>query len=128
MPIPTRRAGFTLIELLVVLAIIGTLITIALPKYLHSVERSREAVLRQDLRVMRTAIDQYMADTGHYPETIDDLVKNRYLRSLPEDPETGLVTTWISVAPPEGVATVGVYDVRSGAGGISLDGTAYAQW
>ena len=125
---PIRRAGFTLIELLVVLAIIGTLITIALPKYLHSVERSREAVLHQDLRVMRTAIDQYMADTGHYPETIDDLVKNRYLRSLPEDPETGLVTTWISVAPPEGVATVGVYDVRSGAGGISLDGTAYAQW
>lgn len=124
----THRAGFTLIELLVVLAIIGTLITIALPKYLHSVERSREAVLHQDLRVMRTAIDQYMADTGHYPETIDDLVKNRYLRSLPEDPETGLATTWISVAPPEGVASVGVYDVRSGAEGIALDGTAYAQW
>ena len=90
----TLRAGFTLIELLVVLAIIGTLITIALPKYLHSVERSREAVLHQDLRVMRTAIDQYLADTGRYPETLDDLVKNRYLRSLPEDPETGAATTW----------------------------------
>ena len=124
----TLRAGFTLIELLVVLAIIGTLITIALPKYLHSVERSREAVLHQDLRVMRTAIDQYMADTGHYPETLDDLVKNRYLRSLPEDPETGAATTWVGVAPPEGVASTGVYDVHSGADGISLDGTAYAQW
>ena len=124
----TLRAGFTLIELLVVLAIIGTLITIALPKYLHSVERSREAVLHQDLRVMRTAIDQYLADTGRYPETLDDLVKNRYLRSLPEDPETGVATTWISVAPPEGVATAGVYDVRSGADGISMDGTAYARW
>ena len=124
----TLRAGFTLIELLVVLAIIGTLITIALPKYLHSVERSREAVLHQDLRVMRTAIDQYLADTGRYPETLDDLVKNRYLRSLPEDPETGAATTWVAVAPPEGVATAGVYDVHSGADGISLDGTAYAQW
>ena len=124
----TRRAGFTLIELLVVLAIIGTLITIALPKYLHSVERSREAVLHQDLRVMRTAIDQYLADTGHYPETLDDLVKNRYLRSLPEDPETGAATTWVSVAPPDGVASAGVYDVHSGADGMSLEGTAYAQW
>ena len=122
------RAGFTLIELLVVLAIIGTLITIALPKYLHSVERSREAVLHQDLRVMRTAIDQYLADTGRYPETLEDLVRSRYLRSLPEDPETGATTTWVSVAPPEGLGSAGVYDVRSGADGISMDGTAYAQW
>ena len=122
------RSGFTLIELLVVLAIIGTLITIALPKYLHSVERSREAVLHQDLRTMRTAIDQYLADTGRYPATLDDLVKSRYLRSLPEDPVTGLATTWVSVAPPEGVASAGVYDIRSGAQGLSLEGTAYAQW
>ncbi len=120
--------GFTLIELLVVLAIIGTLITIALPKYLHSVERSREAVLHQDLRVMRTAIDQYVADTGKFPDTLDDLVKKRYLRSLPEDPVTGSATSWIGVAPPDGVAVAGVYDVRSGAEGFSLDGTAYAQW
>jgi general secretion pathway protein G len=124
----SRPAGFTLIELLVVLAIIGTLVTIALPKYLHSVERSREAVLRQDLRVMRTAIDQYMADRGHYPDTLDDLVRLRYLRSMPEDPVTRATTTWISVAPPEGVAAAGVYDVRSGAEGLSLDGSAYAQW
>jgi general secretion pathway protein G len=122
------QPGFTLIELLVVLAIIGTLITIALPKYLHSVARSREAVLHQDLRTMRTAIDQYLTDTGQYPATLDDLVKARYLRSLPEDPVTGLATTWISVAPPEGVASTGVYDIRSGADGISLEGSAYAQW
>ena len=122
------RCGFTLIELLVVLAIIGTLITIALPKYLHSVERSREAVLHQDLRTMRGAIDQYLADTGHYPDTLDDLVRSRYLRSLPEDPVTGNASTWVSVAPPESVAARGVYDVRSGAEGLSLEGTAYAQW
>ncbi len=125
---PRSIGGFTLIELLVVLAIIGTLITIALPKYLHSVERSREAVLRQDLRVMRTAIDQFFADTGRYPVTLDDLVKNRYLRGLPEDPVTRSAATWVSVAPPESVAAAGVYDVRSGAEGNSLDGTAYAQW
>ena len=125
---PAIRAGFTLIELLVVLAIIGTLITIALPKYLHSVERSREAVLHQDLRVMRTAIDQFLADTGRYPETLDDLVKRRYLRDLPADPVTGSAATWVSVTPPDGVASAGVYDVRSGADGNSLDGTAYAQW
>ena len=129
MRIKRSLGGFTLIELLVVLAIIGTLITIALPKYLHSVERSREAVLRQDLRVMRTAIDQFLADTGRYPATLDDLVKSRYLRGLPEDPVTRSAATWISIAPPDGVATTaGVYDVRSGADGNSMDGTAYAQW
>jgi len=120
--------GFTLIELLVVLAIIGTLITIALPKYQHSVQRSREAVLHQDLHVMRTAIDQYVSDTGKFPGTLDELVKKRYLRSLPQDPVTESAATWVSVAPPEGVAVAGVYDVRSGADGLSLDGTAYAQW
>ena len=128
MRVQRSSGGFTLIELLVVLAIIGTLITIALPKYLHSVERSREAVLRQDLRVMRTAIDQFLADTGRYPATLDDLVKNRYLRGLPEDPVTRSATTWISIAPPDAVAAAGVYDVRSGAEGNSMDGTAYAQW
>ena len=124
----TRRGGFTLIELLVVLAIIGTLLTIALPKYLHSVARSKEAVLHQDLRVMRSAIDQFFADTGRYPEALDDLVAKRYLRSVPEDPETGSAATWVSVAPPEGVASAGIYDVRSGADGLSMEGTAYAQW
>ena len=128
MRVRNRGGGFTLIELLVVLAIIGTLITIALPKYQHSVQRSREAVLHQDLHVMRTAIDQYVADTGRFPDTLDELVKRRYLRSLPEDPVTGSAASWVSVAPPEGVAVAGVYDVRSGADGLSLDGTAYAQW
>lgn len=122
------RRGFTLIELLVVLAIIGTLLTIALPKYLHSVARSREAVLHQDLRVMRTAIDQFLADSGHYPASLDELVDRRYLRSLPDDPETESSTTWVVVKPPTEVAATGVYDVRSGAPGNSIDGTPYGQW
>ena len=120
--------GFTLIELLVVLAIIGVLLTIALPKYFRSVEHSREAVLHQDLRVMRSAIDQFLADRGRYPSTLDELVEQRYLRSMPTDPVTESSGTWVVVAPPEGVAGEGVYDIRSGAAGNSLDGTAYGQW
>jgi general secretion pathway protein G len=123
-----RRRGFTLIELLVVLAIIGTLLTIALPKYLHSVARSREAVLHQDLHVMRTAIDQFLADSGHYPASLDELVERRYLRSLPDDPVTESAKTWVVVAPPEELGATGVYDVRSGAAGESLEGTPYDHW
>ncbi len=123
-----RRRGFTLIELLVVLAIIGTLLTIALPKYLHSVAHSREAVLHQDLRVMRTAIDQFLSDNGRYPASLDELVDRRYLRSLPADPVTESAQTWVAVRPPDEVATTGVYDVRSGAPGLSMDGTPYDQW
>jgi general secretion pathway protein G len=123
-----RRRGFTLIELLVVLAIIGTLLTIALPKYLHSVAHSREAVLHQDLRVMRTAIDQFLSDNGRYPASLDELVDRRYLRSLPADPVTESSQTWVAVKPPDEVATTGVYDVRSGAPGLSIDGTPYDQW
>lgn len=123
-----RRRGFTLIELLVVLAIIGTLLTIALPKYLHSVAHSREAVLHQDLRVMRTAIDQFLSDNGRYPASLDELVDRRYLRSLPADPVTESAQTWVAVKPPDEVATTGVYDVRSGAPGLSMDGTPYDQW
>ncbi len=123
-----RRRGFTLIELLVVLAIIGTLLTIALPKYLHSVARSREAVLHQDLRVMRTAIDQFFSDSGRYPASLDELVERRYLRSLPDDPVTESARTWVTVAPPEDIGATGVYDIRSGARGESLEGTPYEQW
>ncbi len=122
------RRGFTLIELLVVLAIIGTLLTIALPKYLHSVARSREAVLHQDLRVMRTSIDQFLSDTGHYPDSLEELVQRRYLRSLPDDPVTESSRTWVAVRPPDEIAATGVYDVRSGAPGLSIDGTPYDQW
>ena len=78
------RRGFTLIELLVVLAIMGTLLTIALPRYLHSVARSREAVLHEDLHVMRTAIDHFLADSGRYPASLAELVERRYLRKLPD--------------------------------------------
>lgn len=123
-----RSAGFTLMELMVVMAIIASLLTLALPRYFHSVERSREAVLRQDLSIMRDAIDKFFADRGRYPATLEELAEQRYLRKVPPDPITDSTSTWIVIAPPEGQAQDGVYDVRSGAPGRSRDGEAYEEW
>lgn len=123
----TPRGGFTLIELLVVMTIIATLLTLAVPRYFTSVERSKEAVLRTDLNVMREAIDKYYGDKGKYPDTLDELVSQRYLRALPRDPITDSRETWVLV-PPEDPSLGGVYDVRSGAPGNSLEGEAYGDW
>ncbi len=120
--------GFTLMELMVVMAIIASLMTLALPRYFHSVDRSREAVLRQDLQIMRDAIDKFFTDRGRYPMTLDELAEKRYLRKLPADPVTESNTTWVAVPPPDGEAREGVYDVRSGAPGKSLDGEPYESW
>ena len=121
------RRGFTLIELLVVLAIIAMLLSLAMPRYFHSVQRSKETLLRHDLSAMRDAIDKYFSDTGVYPAGLDDLVKKRYLRKLPPDPVTESSGTWVAVPPPDN-ATGGVYDVKSGARGTALDGSAYSDW
>jgi len=120
--------GFTLMELMVVMAIIASLMTLALPRYFHSVDRSREAVLRQDLHIMRDAIDKFLADRGRYPLTLDELAEKRYLRKVPVDPVTESPATWVVLGPPEGEVREGVYDVRSGAPGRSLDGEAYENW
>ena len=119
--------GYTLIELLVVMAILATLLAIAAPRYFGSVDRAREAALHTDLRLLREAIDRHRADTGRLPETLQRLADARYLRRVPVDPFTDSVTTWVALPHPDG-ATPGVYDVRSGAPGLSLDGTAYASW
>lgn len=123
-----RRRGFTLMELMVVMAIIASLLTLALPRYFHSIDRSKEAVLRQDLAVMRDAIDKFFADRGRYPTTLDELAEKRYLRKVPPDPITDSNSTWVVLAPPDAEAAGGVYDVRSGAPGRSLDGEAYESW
>ncbi|MEI7465122.1 MAG: type II secretion system protein G [Burkholderiales bacterium] len=113
---------------MVVMAIIASLLSLALPRYFNSVERSRESVLKQDLHIMRDAIDKYFADRGRYPQTLDELAEKRYLRRVPADPITDSVSTWITLPPPEGEVREGVYDVRSGAPGNSLDGEPYESW
>ena len=118
-----RRRGFTLIELLVVMAIIATLLSIALPRYFGSVERTKEVTLRQSLSVMRDAIDKFYADQGRYPEQLEDLVSQRYLRDMPVDPITDQRTSWQVVPPPDGSQAKGrVYDIHSGAPGKASDG------
>jgi general secretion pathway protein G len=129
MVMPRSHRGFTLMELMVVMAIIASLLTLALPRYFHSVERSREAVLKQDLTIMRDAIDKFLADLGRYPLTLEELAEKRYLRKVPPDPITESATTWVTVPPPDGnTSREGVYDVRSGAPGNSLDGETYSSW
>jgi general secretion pathway protein G len=121
------RNGFTLIELLVVMVIIATLLTVAVPRYFSSVEKSKEAVLRQDLSLMREALDKYYSDNGKYPDVLADLVKKKYLRSLPADPITGSADTWQIIAP-DMVEKGGVYDIKSGALGTARDGSEYRVW
>ncbi|SFP52247.1 type II secretion system protein G (GspG) [Nitrosomonas cryotolerans] len=119
--------GFTLIELLVVMAIIATLLSIVTPRYFSSIEKAKETVLRQDLGIMRDAIDQFYSDTGGYPLSLEELVERRYLRRVPIDPLTESDMTWIEV-PPLNEEEEGVYDVHSGYTGQALDGTYYEEW
>jgi general secretion pathway protein G len=130
---PSRRdGGWTLIELLVVLSIILILAALALTQYRNSVQYAKEAALRSDLYLMRDAIDQYYADKGKYPESLDALVTERYLRAIPRDPITSTTDTWQTVQAERDAgavaATPGIVDVKSGAPDTALDGTRYADW
>ena len=122
-----KRRGFTLIELLVVMAVVALLLTLALPRYFGSLDKSKEAVLKENLYQMREAISRYYADKGKYPQSLEALVDEKYLRKLPLDPVTESATTWIVVQPADPEKS-GIYDVRSGAPGRSLAGTEYAEW
>jgi general secretion pathway protein G len=111
-----RPTGFTLVELMVVLAIIALLLSIVAPHYAGRVTRAEETVLRENLWLMRDALDQHYADAGRYPEQLEDLVARRYLRALPVDPLTQSSATWV-VVPPAQPEQGGVLDVHSGAPG-----------
>jgi len=127
-----NHKGFTLIELMVVMALIVILASIALVQYGHSVTRAKEATLKEDLFRMRDAIDQYYADKNKYPPSLDALVQDKYMRTVPVDPFTNAADTWqTTMAEPEPgnpSAEAGVYDVKSGSDGMALDGTRYADW
>jgi general secretion pathway protein G len=139
---PRRRLaraqkGFTLIELMVVVAIIGILVSIAVPTYKNIIERAKETVLRQNLASLRDVIDQYYADKGKYPDSLDALVSDGYFRHLPVDPMTGKAD-WKTVPytgsdtgqlePTEGEESGGIFDVHSSSDGTALDGTKYSDW
>ena len=119
-----RSRGFTLIELLVVMAIVALLLTLAIPRYFRSLDTSKEVVLIENLRVVRDTIDKFYSDNGRYPESIDELVEKRYLRSLPVDPITESTATW-TVLPPVGSYKGRVYDIKSGADGVTRDGRPF---
>jgi general secretion pathway protein G len=127
-----HETGFTLIELMVVLSIIVILASMGLAQYRNSVVYASEAVLHQDLTLMRDAIDQYYADKGQYPGSLDALVTDGYLRKIPEDPFTKSASSWQTVPsepdPNNPTAQAGVFDVKSGSDRAALDGSKYAEW
>lgn len=119
-----NRSGFTLIEVLVVMAVIALLLTIALPRYFGSLEKSKEVVLKENLQVMRVTLDKFYADRGRYPQTLEELVTEKYLRNVPVDPMTESAQTWRTMHGVEGEST-GIMDVHSGAVGKTKDGIPY---
>jgi len=131
-PATNNRSGFTLIELLVVITLIMILAGMAMVQYRNSVLHGKEVVLQTNLLRMRDAIDQYYADKGRYPASLDALVSERYLREVPVDPLTGRADTWVTEpAPPDPsnqTGGPGIYDIRSGAEGTAINGTRYSSW
>jgi general secretion pathway protein G len=126
------ESGFTLLELLIVMVIIATLAAIAVPMYMRNIQAANEAVLREDLRVMRQAINSYTVDKQKAPQSLDDLVTGGYLRAVPKDPITGRTDTWQTSAT-DTLSTIdqtqsGIDDVHSGAQQKGTDGTLYDSW
>lgn len=127
---PSGQGGFTLVEIMIVMTIVGILITLAEPTYHSQIVKARETSLKKSLFVMRDVIDQYAADQGRYPDTLQALVDQGYLRALPVDPFTRASDTWIEVMEDtaDGEDMPGVFDLHSGSNLVAVDGTAYNTW
>lgn len=121
-----KATGFSLIELMVVMAIIATLVAVAMPRYQGSIENSRLISLKANLSVVRECIDRYYEDKGRFPETLQELVDARYLKGIPVDPVTDSPQTWILKLDQDGVED-GIVDIASGARGATIDGVAYSE-
>lgn len=124
-----KARGFTLIELLVVMSILALLLTIALPRYFGSLDRAKVATLKENLLIIRGSLEKFNGDKGRYPQSLQELVEQQYLRDVPMDPVTERRDSWVLVpsAASPGVPT-GVFDVHSGAPGATRDGVAYADF
>jgi general secretion pathway protein G len=127
-----HQSGFTLIELMIVMAIIGILITLAIPSFVGAVKHAREAALKEDLQTMRTAIDTYTMDKQKGPQSLDDLVQDGYIRAIPEDPMTRSKDTWVTDST-ESMYSLdetepGINDVHSGSTETGSDGQPYSSW
>ncbi len=120
----SARRGFTLVEMLIVMATVALLLSIAAPRYFGSLERSRHVALQENLNVLRSTLDKFYGDKGRYPDSLDELVTQKYLRMVPVDPITESAQTWILIPATETQAR-GIVDIKSGAPGLMQDGRAY---
>jgi general secretion pathway protein G len=134
-PMPSgdgRRRGFTLIELMIVMTVITIIVSLAVPMYQKAIVRAKESVLKNNLFTLRTLIDEYTFDKQKAPQSLEDLVREGYLRQIPIDPITNSSQTW-RVVMEDVMSSVnqtepGIFDVRSGADRTSLEGTPYSEW
>jgi general secretion pathway protein G len=131
-PIRRRESGFTLVELMIVMLIIGVLAAVAVPTFIQSIRNAREAALKEDLHVMRDAIDSYTMDKNKAPQSLDDLVQSGYLKKIPEDPMTHSSDTWVTASDDTysdlDQTEAGINDVHSGSDAQGTDGQAYSSW
>jgi general secretion pathway protein G len=125
------KKGYTLLELMIVVAIVGILVTLAIPNFQQSAMKARETALKQNLFTMRAVLDQYYADRGDYPDSLESLVEAKYLRSIPVDPFTKSSTTWTEIYEEQedgDDSPAGVFDIKSGSEDVAADGTPYKDW
>jgi general secretion pathway protein G len=127
-----KARGFTLIEVLIVITLIVILASVGMPIYTNAIQRSQEATLKENLFRMNDVIDQYYADKNKYPQSLQDLVSDGYLREIPKDPMTDSADTWVTEPAepdPNNPATEpGIYRVKSGSDRTAMDGSLYADW